>query len=74
MILEFAFLLNLNLAVINLLPIPALDGGYLLFLAYEALFKKKPSIALQEGLVQVGFIFLLSIMALTTINDIRNFF
>ena len=74
MILEFAFLLNLNLAVINLLPNPALDGGYLLFLAYEALFKKKPSIALQEGLVQVGFIFLLSIMALTTINDIRNFF
>ncbi|NQY79166.1 MAG: site-2 protease family protein [Candidatus Caenarcaniphilales bacterium] len=74
MILEFAFLLNLNLAVINLLPIPALDGGYLIFLGYEAIFKKKPSIALQEGLVQAGFIFLLSIMALTTINDIKNFF
>lgn len=74
LILEFAFLLNLNLAVINLLPIPALDGGYLIFLGYEAIFKKKPSIALQEGLVQAGFMFLLSIMALTTINDIKNFF
>lgn len=74
MILEFAFLLNLNLAVINLLPIPALDGGHLVFLAYEAIFKKKPSAKLQETLIQAGFILLLSLMALTTINDIRSFF
>lgn len=74
MILEFAFLLSLNLAVINLLPIPALDGGHLLFLGYEAIFKKKPSTKLQDGLVQAGFIFLLSLMAITTINDIRSFF
>jgi|LakMenE18May11ns_1017448.scaffolds.fasta_scaffold9956627_4 regulator of sigma E protease len=74
MVLEFAFLLSLNLAVINLLPIPALDGGHLLFLGYEAIFKKKPSTKLQDGLVQAGFIFLLSLMLITTINDIRSFF
>jgi len=74
MVLEFSFLLSLNLAVINLLPIPALDGGHLVFLAYEAIFKKKPSAKLQDGLVQAGFIFLLSLMALTTINDVKGFF
>lgn len=69
---EFAFLLNLNLAVINLLPIPALDGGHLLFMAYEAIFGKKPPEKLQEGAVQAGFIFLLSIIAITTLNDLKN--
>ncbi len=72
MLFEFAFLLNLNLAVINLLPIPALDGGHLLFMAYEAVVGKKPPEKLQEAAMQAGFIFLLSIIAITTLNDIKN--
>ena len=72
MVLEFAVILNLNLAVINLLPIPALDGGHLLFLVYEAIIGEKPSQKLQDGLVQAGFTFLLLIMAVTTINDIKS--
>jgi regulator of sigma E protease len=71
MILEFAVLLNLNLAVINLLPIPALDGGHLVFLGYEKVFGTKPSAKIQDGLIQAGFMFLLSVMAITTFNDIK---
>ena len=69
---DFSILLSLNLAVINLLPIPALDGGHLMFMAIEAITGKKPSTKFQEGLVQIGFSFLLGVIALTTFNDIKN--
>lgn len=72
LLLEFAILLSLNLAVINVLPIPALDGGHLLFMAYEAIAGKKPSEKVLNGAMQAGFIFLLSIIALTTLNDVKN--
>ena len=72
LLLEFAILLSLNLAVINVLPIPALDGGHLLFMAYEAIAGKKPSEKILNGAMQAGFIFLLSIIALTTLNDVKN--
>ncbi len=72
LLLEFAMLLSLNLAVINVLPIPALDGGHLLFMAYEAITGKKPHDKIQETAIQIGFIFLLSIIAITTFNDIKN--
>ncbi len=72
LILEFAFLLSLNLAVINVLPIPALDGGHLLFMTYEAITGKKAPDSLQQTAIQVGFVFLLGVIALTTVNDIKN--
>ncbi len=72
LLLEFAILLSLNLAVINVLPIPALDGGHLLFMAYEGITGKKPHGKLQETAIQIGFIFLLGIIAITTFNDIKN--
>ncbi len=72
MILEFAILLSLNLAVINLLPIPALDGGHLAFMAYEAIAGNKAPEKFQAIAIQAGLLFLLSIMALTTFNDVKN--
>lgn len=69
---DFAILLSLNLAVINLLPIPALDGGHLMFMTIEAITGKKPSEKFQEALVQAGFIFLMSIIVITTFNDVKN--
>jgi regulator of sigma E protease len=69
---DFAILLSLNLAVINLLPIPALDGGHLLFMAYEAVFKKKTDEKIQNRAVQIGFLFLISIILVTTFNDLKN--
>jgi membrane-associated protease RseP (regulator of RpoE activity) len=72
MIMEFAILLSLNLAVINLLPIPALDGGHLAFMTYEAIAGSKPSEKFQAIAIQGGLLFILSIMLLTTFNDIKN--
>lgn len=72
LILEFGFLLSLNLAVINLLPIPALDGGHLAFMTYEAIAGKKACEKFQASAVQIGFVFLLVIIALTTVNDIKT--
>ncbi|MCE2929741.1 MAG: site-2 protease family protein [Candidatus Caenarcaniphilales bacterium] len=69
---EFAILLSLNLAVINLLPIPALDGGHLVFMAYEAIAGKKACQKFQANAVQIGFVFLLGIIFLTTFNDLKN--
>ena len=72
MVFQFSILLSLNLAVINVLPIPALDGGHLMFMAYEAILGKKPSEKIQEQAVQYGFMFLLGVILLTTVNDIKN--
>ncbi len=72
MILEFAILLSLNLAVINLLPIPALDGGHLAFMLYEGIAGNKASEKFQSIAIQLGLMFLLGVMALTTFNDIKN--
>lgn len=67
-------LITINLGIFNLLPIPALDGGRLVFLIWEALTKKQTD-AKKEGLVHfVGLVILLIIMVLVTSNDIRRIF
>lgn len=70
--LYWAILLSANLGVMNLLPIPALDGGRLVFLAVEAVRKKKldPNI---EGMVHfAGFVLLMLLMAFVMFNDFRR--
>jgi regulator of sigma E protease len=68
--LEFLALLSLNLAVMNILPFPALDGGRLIFVLYEGVTKKKPNKDIEKYSNLIGFIILLSLAALITINDI----
>lgn len=69
-----ATLLSVNLGIINLLPVPALDGGRLVFLAVEAV-RGKPVPPEKEGTVHaIGFIFFLVLMVLLVFNDIRNIF
>ncbi|MBQ9563304.1 MAG: site-2 protease family protein [Lachnospiraceae bacterium] len=73
-IMNIAILLSANLGVMNLLPIPALDGGRLLFLIIE-LVRRKPLDKEKEGLVHtIGFIILLILMALVFFNDILKLF
>ncbi len=67
-----AALLSVNLAILNLLPIPALDGGHLLFFTVEALTRRKPSLRFRERAQQVGVILLLLLMALVFYNDIAS--
>ena len=71
--LEFTALLSINLAILNILPIPALDGGRLLFVAIEWVRRGKRISPQREGLVHlVGFAVLLSLIALISFRDISR--
>ncbi len=72
--LNIAILLSVNLGVLNLLPIPALDGGRLLFLLFEAISGRKVPPE-KEGFVHlIGFVLLMILMVVVLINDIGRFF
>lgn len=63
-------LISVNLGVFNLLPIPALDGGHIMFNAYEMLTRRPPSERIVYGLTLGGWMILLTLMAFTIFNDI----
>jgi len=69
-VLELLALLSLNLAVINILPFPALDGGRFVFVVYEWITKKRINQALERNLNIIGFALLLTLAGLVTVNDI----
>lgn len=71
---KWAAILSINLGIMNLLPIPALDGGRLLFFAVEAV-RGKPIDRHKEGMVHfIGFALLMLLMLVVTWNDIQRFF
>ena len=72
--LSFMVLLSLNLAVINLFPIPVLDGGHLVLLAIEQVFRKPLPQILQQGMMMVGMAFLMMLMLAVTVKDIWQLF
>ena len=63
-------LLSITLAIINILPIPALDGGHLVFLIYEGITRREPSIKVRMWTQQIGMVLLLTLMVFLVINDI----
>ena len=63
-------LLSIMLGVMNLLPIPALDGGHVLFLLYEIISGKKPSDKFLENAQMVGFVLLITLLLFANGNDI----
>jgi regulator of sigma E protease len=69
----FLTLLSANLAVVNFLPVPALDGGHMVFLAAEAITGKPVNEDLQVKLTIGGMVALLSLMLLAFRNDILLF-
>jgi len=69
-LLEFMAVISLNLGLLNLLPIPILDGGHLLLLAIEGILRRDLSLAVKERFVQVGLVFLLGIFAFVMYSDI----
>lgn len=69
-LMQFAAILSINLAVVNLLPIPALDGGRLVFVALEVIRRRKASLSMEARFHQVGFVLLLALIALITIRDV----
>ncbi|PIZ67967.1 RIP metalloprotease RseP [Candidatus Roizmanbacteria bacterium CG_4_10_14_0_2_um_filter_36_35] len=68
--LELIALLSFNLAIINILPFPALDGGRLMFILYEGVTKKKPNKNIEKYVNLIGMLILLSLALIITINDI----
>lgn len=63
-------LLSLNLAILNVLPIPALDGGRLFFILFEVIFRRKVSPKIEGYAHAVGMVLLLALIVLITFHDI----
>lgn len=69
----FIAMVSLNLGFVNLLPLPMLDGGHLLFNAIEAVRRRPVSVATQQWAFRVGFFALATLMLVVTFNDLSGF-
>jgi regulator of sigma E protease len=72
-LLLFLGMISVNLAVVNFLPIPVLDGGHMVFLIYEKLRGRRPSESVQTGATIVGIVFLISLMLFILYQDAGTF-
>jgi len=70
--LYFAAVISINLAVINILPLPALDGGQLAFLLFEGLRGKPLPTRIQDGVMQTGLMLLLGLGIFLIFRDTAN--
>jgi regulator of sigma E protease len=71
--LAFMALLSINLGILNLLPVPILDGGHLVFYSWELIFRRPISMKSREIAQQVGMVLLIGLMALAFYNDIARY-
>jgi regulator of sigma E protease len=71
---QFIAFISINLAIVNLLPIPVLDGGHLMFFLIEAIKGRPVSVKVREVAQQVGLFILILLMILVFYNDITRFF
>ena len=71
---HFVAVLSIALAVFNVLPIPALDGGHLVFLAYEGIVRREPSLRVRMVVQQVGVALILMLMVFVIFNDAVRWF
>lgn len=71
---ELTAFISVILAVMNVLPIPALDGGHVMFLLYEIITRRKPSLKFMERAQTIGMIILIALLLFANGNDIYRFF
>jgi len=71
-VLELLGLLSLNLAIVNILPFPALDGGRLLFILIEGISGKRVKLTWERYIHQIGMVILLTLIVLVTVNDLMR--
>jgi regulator of sigma E protease len=69
-VISFMALISVNLGILNLLPIPILDGGHILLLSMEGIRRRDFSLAFKERFIQVGLVFLLVLFAYVMYNDV----
>ena len=67
-------IISINLGVVNLLPIPILDGGVMLMLFVEMLMRRDLDMKVKETVVKVGFVFLMFVVVFVIYNDIAKIF
>ena len=67
-------MVSLNLAIFNLLPIPILDGGVIVTLLVEMIMGRDLSVRVKEGMLKVGFVFLMMLVVFVLYNDIARRF
>jgi regulator of sigma E protease len=72
--LAFLALISISIGMLNLLPFPMLDGGQLLYDAWELVAGKRISVSAQEQLQKVGFFLLISLSLLALFNDLQRYF
>ena len=70
--LGFMALISINLAILNLLPVPVLDGGQFMFLLGEAILRRPLPLRLRERLTMVGLALIVCLMVFAFWNDIRR--
>jgi regulator of sigma E protease len=71
-LLMFMVIISINLGIVNLLPLPVLDGGHLCFLAYEAVRGKAPSARVIEYSSRVGLVLIVALAVFATFNDVKR--
>ena len=71
-VIGFMALISVNLGILNILPIPILDGGHILLLSLEGLRRRDFSLAFKERFIQVGLVFLLVLIVYVTYNDVAR--
>ena len=71
-LISFAAILSIGIGFLNLLPIPVLDGGHLLFYGYEAVARRPLAANIQEMGYRVGLVLLVGLMLFATWNDLRK--
>lgn len=72
-VLYFVAVISLALGIINILPIPAADGGRMMFVLYEVIFARKPPLKLEKNVNLIGFWLLVALLFLVTYKDIIQF-
>lgn len=70
----FLGMISVNLAVINFLPIPVLDGGHFVFLVYEGIFRKPAPERIRVATTYIGLLLLVSLMLFVIVLDVRRYF
>lgn len=73
-VIQFFGIVSVNLAVVNVLPFPALDGGRIVFVLYEMIFRKKANQKFEIIVNNIGMLILMGLILLITIGDIRRLF
>ena len=67
-------IISINLAFLNILPIPGLDGGHIFFTSIEGIIRRELPLKLKLGIQQFGMLILFSIMILVIYNDVTRLF